>query len=164
MSFFSLFRTYLQLQKFRDFKFTDPGVLSNDEIELRLIETIPAAPSEGNVPEYRFHIFKTGTSLRVGYIDFRIFLTVALSKFGGNIGYGILPEFHGQYYAAKALLLLKDFIKNSGLSSVLITCGETNIASRKTCEYVGARLVKVKKALTDMDEWSSTCYYLLRVE
>lgn len=163
MSVYGMFKAYMQLRKFENFKFLDPGILSDGEIKLQLAEVNPAIPDEGLVPEYRFYILLKNTGVRVGYIDFRIFLTSALKKFGGNIGYAILPVFQGNHYAAKALLLLLEFIKRHGLSSLLITCAETNIASRKTCERAGARLVKIKETRTDMNEIKPTCYYVLQL-
>lgn len=149
------------LTRFVDFQFINPKIIQNDEIKLVVEYTKKVDLDKNTVPEYRFSIIEKESNKTVGYIDFRVCLTESLSKFGGNIGYGIYEAFRGKKYAGKALILVLDFIKKHGLHKVLITCGEKNIASRKTCEYAGAKLIEIRDALTDMNIMRSTCYYVL---
>lgn len=52
----------------------------------------------------------------------------------GHIGYHIDQPWRGHHYAMKACLLIREDIRRSGKSSVVITCDPDNTPSRKTCE------------------------------
>ena len=97
------------------------------------------------VPAYKFIIIRNSDKMPVGDIDIRIGLTDGLRQFGGQLGYGILPYCRGRYYAAKACLIVKQVALEHGLSSLWITCNDDNIASRKTCQYLGADYVDTVK-------------------
>lgn len=59
-----------------------------------------------------------------------IFLTEALRKAGGNIGYGIAPAFRGKGYGKELLRLLLNEAKGMGIDKVLVTILLDNIASQ----------------------------------
>ena len=61
----------------------------------------------------------------------------------GNIGYAIDEPYRGHHYAQHAVHLLSAFARGIGISSLLICCSPENIASRKTCENLGAELLGV---------------------
>ena len=67
----------------------------------------------------------------VGLGNLRHFLTEALSKAGGHIGYGITPQYRGKGYGKELLRLLLIEAKKMGLEKVLITIHTDNIASQK---------------------------------
>ena len=67
----------------------------------------------------------------VGFGNLRHFLTEALSKAGGHIGYGIAPQYRGKGYGKELLRLLLIEAKKIGLEKVLITLHTDNIASQK---------------------------------
>ena len=67
----------------------------------------------------------------VGFGNLRHFLTEALSKAGGHIGYGIAPQYRGKGYGKKLLRLLLIEAKKIGLEKVPITIHTDNIASQK---------------------------------
>lgn len=67
----------------------------------------------------------------VGFGNLRHFLTEALSKAGGHIGYGIAPQYRGKGYGKELLRLLLIEAKKMGLEKVLITIHTDNIASQK---------------------------------
>ena len=67
----------------------------------------------------------------VGFGNLRHFLTEALSKAGGHIGYGIAPQYRGKGYGKELLSLLLMEAKKINLDKVLITIHTDNIASQK---------------------------------
>lgn len=60
----------------------------------------------------------------------------------GHIGYSILPAFAGHGYASAALAAILRVAHEAGLPEVVITCDETNAASRRIIEKNGGRLVE----------------------
>ena len=66
----------------------------------------------------------------VGFGSVRHFLTEALRKAGGNIGYGIAPAFRGKGYGKELLRLLLNEAKEMGIDKVLVTILLDNIASQ----------------------------------
>jgi predicted acetyltransferase len=73
-------------------------------------------------------------SAYVGSVVIRHELTPALARVGGHIGYHVVPPHrrrgHGRRMLADALTYCAHF----GLARVLVTCEETNLASRKVIE------------------------------
>jgi len=67
----------------------------------------------------------------VGFGNLRHFLTEALSKAGGHIGYGIAPQYRGKGYGKELLSLLLIEAQKINLDKVLITIHTDNIASQK---------------------------------
>lgn len=58
----------------------------------------------------------------------------------GHIGYSVVPWKQRRGYATAALGLLLPIAKAEGLERVLITCKDTNLASRKVIEANGGVL------------------------
>ena len=68
----------------------------------------------------------------------------------GHIGYHIDPPYRGQHYAWKACMLIKQEIRLSGKTSVVITCDPDNEASRKTCEKLGCLFERITEVPEDI--------------
>ena len=87
---------------------------------------------EGYVPSEVFLGVRIEDDKVVGIIDYRHPLTPFLLKYGGNIGYSILPSERQKGYASEMLKLLLAICREFGEKKVLLTCDKTNEASRKT--------------------------------
>jgi predicted acetyltransferase len=73
----------------------------------------------------------------VGRVSVRFQLNRFLSDFGGHIGYAVLPEFRRRGYATEILRQALIIARSEGLTSILITCDEDNVASRRVIELNG---------------------------
>ena len=80
------------------------------------------------VPCTTFWLYANGVP--VGFGSVRHFLTDALSKIGGHIGYGIAPQFRGKGYGNEILRLLLNKADEIGIEKVLVTVRLDNIASQ----------------------------------
>jgi predicted acetyltransferase len=73
----------------------------------------------------------------IGRVSVRHELTDNLMKFGGHIGYLIRPSKRKMGYGTTILKLGLEKAKELGINKILVTCDETNIASRKIIEKNG---------------------------
>ncbi len=119
---------------------------SGGEIYLVCTAKKPAIPEKKYVPAYEFAICKGGE--KIGEINLRIGYTDGL-YYGGQIGYGIDEKHRGNGYAASACRLLLPVAKAHGMKKLLITNNQTNTASRRVCEKLGARLLRLAR----LPEW-----------
>lgn len=133
------------LDKFRDYKFLEPGVLIDGELKLILKETCPYDPEKGLVPAYKFEMVNIITWETMGDIDLRIGLTDKLREFGGHIGYEVYEKYRGNHYAARSCRLLFPLIRQLEINPVIITCDPKNIPSARTIESLGAKLIITKE-------------------
>jgi predicted acetyltransferase len=99
--------------------------------ELRGHEEGKFMPS-GYVPETVYWLVDSGEY--VGRISIRHTLTERLRTIGGHIGYDVRPSKRGRGYATKMLGLALEKCREMGIERVLITCDETNAASRRVIE------------------------------
>ena len=76
----------------------------------------------------------------VGMLDIRTALSEFLLRFGGNIGYSVLPKERGQGYAGEMLALALEKCRDLGMDKVLVTCDPENIPSAKTIRANGGVL------------------------
>ena len=114
--------------------------LRDDVICLQLDHTCEAQPEKRWLPAYCFHIcLPDGT--KIGFCDLRIGHNVK-TYIGGNIGYGIDEAHRGHHYAARACALLFRQAQKHRMAYVIITCVPENLASARTCELAGGRLVE----------------------
>ena len=133
------------------FQFHSPGQLIDDDLELHLVEESPGDPTRNYVPTYKFKMSLAGQDNEIGHIQLRVGNTHHIVMYAGHIGYGVAPEHRGHRYAARACKLLFPLTIGHGLRTLWITCNPDNIASRRTCELAGARLVEIVDLPADTD-------------
>jgi predicted acetyltransferase len=100
----------------------------------------------GWVPSYHFWMRLHGPRAPVpiaGGIGLRVGDTPDIRTFTGHVGYHVYPPARGHHYAERACRLLLPLARRHGMRDVWITCNPENVASRRTCERLGARLVEI---------------------
>jgi predicted acetyltransferase len=133
------------------FRWKDAGELVDRDLQLVLVERIPADSDKGYVPAYKFEMRRDGGTETVGDIYLRAGDTFELRMYGGHLAYGVRPGFRGHHYAARACRLLLPLARSHGMKELWITCNPDNLASRRTCELAGAVLVETVDLPEDID-------------
>ena len=102
--------------------------------------------SANDVPATFLFAF-AGTRI-VGRVSIRHSLNPYLERFGGHIGYVVVPEYRRQGYATAILRQsLQIAGQTLGLKRVLVTCEDDNVGSIKTIEKNGGVLESIVPAL-----------------
>ena len=73
-----------------------------------------------------------------GSISLRLGHNQNLDYYLGHIGYHVLPPARGRHFAQRACQLLLPLARLHGHKHLWITCNPDNLASRRTCEHLGA--------------------------
>ncbi len=101
-------------------------------VKVRL-QADPATVPEGRVQATQFLAVRVSDGRLVGMLQVRHALDDYLRKFAGHIGYSIRPSERKKGYAKEQLRQALIYCREKlGLSRVLITCYDTNEASRRT--------------------------------
>lgn len=106
----------------------------------------PDDPAKAWVPQYHFWMRLSDEEIPIpmaGGIGLRIGATKEIELYSGNIGYHVYPPARGRHFAERACRLLLPIAKRHGMQTLWITCNPDNIASRRTCERLGAELVEI---------------------
>ena len=127
--------------------------LSDGVIHLVCTAKNQAIPEKKYVPSYDFAVCKGSEKigeihLRIGYSGFGP--DESSLYYGGQIGYGIDEEFRGNGYAVRACKLLGTVAKAHDMTKLLITNDYTNTASRRVCEKLGTRFIRMVR----LPEWT----------
>lgn len=118
----------------------DFDILSDGEITLRIFQKYQG--DNELLPFYYYDICVN--NIMVGKISIRIGNNYH-SYYNGHIGYEIDKEYRGSNYAYKASKLVLQVAKAHNMGELILTCDESNIASYKTIEKLGAQLIEVVK-------------------
>lgn len=132
--------------------FIDVPELSDAGIRLVCFQKRPAIPEKKYVPAYDFAICKDGEkigeiNLRIGYAGYGP--NRGSLYYDGQISYAVDEKHRGHGYAGRACRLLLPVAKAHGMTKLLITNNDTNIASRRVCEKLHARFLRVAR----LPEW-----------
>lgn len=103
-----------------------------------LYATPGAALPDDRVPCDHFWI--TEGDQVVGFIAFRRELNDYLRRFGGHIGYSVIPTRRREGIVREALRLLLRRAKADGYDRVMLTCDDDNTGSIRTIEGAGGEL------------------------
>ena len=122
----------------------DFDIFSNDEVTLKISQKYQG--DNELLPFYYYNICVN--SIAVGKISIRIGNNYH-SYYNGHIGYEINKEYRGNNYAYKASKLVLQVAKAHNMSELILTCDESNIASYKTIEKLGAELIEIVKPPKD---------------
>ena len=115
-------------------------IITDNEIILKISEKYQG--DDELLPFYYYDIYVDETV--VGKISIRIGNNYH-SYYNGHIGYEIDKEYRGSNYAYKASKLVFQVAKAHGMSELILSCDESNIASYKTIEKLGAELIETVK-------------------
>jgi predicted acetyltransferase len=132
-----------------NFRFQDVDSLTDGAVTLRLSKTVDRDEQTQSVATYHFDVC-IGAQ-RVGGIRFRAENAFDVETYAGNLGYNIDPPFRGHHLAEKACRLLLPLAVAHHFDCLWITCDPDNVASRKTCERLGAELVDIAALPEDSD-------------
>ena len=102
----------------------------------------------GRVPAYHFWMLVPpgagAPPIRIaGGIGLRVGTNPEIELYSGNIGYHVYPPARGRHYAERACRLVFPLARRHGMDRLWITCNPDNLASRRTCERLGATLIEV---------------------
>jgi len=125
--------------------FAETPTLTDGEIYLVCTEKKPANPEKKHVPSYSFAICRSGE--KVGTLNLRIGYGGGHHNsslyYGGHIGYEIQEPYRGKSYATRACKLLAPIARHHKMQTLLITNNTENHASRRVCEKLGAKLLRM---------------------
>ncbi len=138
-------------------------VLKNDEVCLICNQQRPEVPEKGWCAAKHYAICNPksrGLSgyQKIGDCELRMGSTESL-RLGGHIGYAIKEKYRGNHMAEKTCRLLFEEAKRLDMPFVWITCGDQNIASRRTCERLGCELQEI----VEIDTNEKKCIYIKRL-
>lgn len=78
-----------------------------------------------------------------GAIALRVGRSADIERYVGHIGYHVYPPSRGHHYAERSTRLLLPLVRRHRINPLWITCNPDNLASRRTCERLHARLINI---------------------
>ena len=115
---------------------------------VELVRTCPDGIDHGDPiferwPAYYFWMRRAagGRQAIVGTLAFRISSHEQIELYYGHIGYSVFPAARGNRYAERATRLIFPLARRHAMERLWITANPDNIASRRTCERLGAELI-----------------------
>lgn len=115
-------------------------MIKGDLLTLSCIKLEPGNAYE--IPFYWYNIILNESKERIGKISIRIGHNYH-SYFNGNIGYEIDEAYRGHHYAIEACKMILSVAKAHQMTYIYLCYDEENVASYKTIEQLGGRLVEI---------------------
>jgi len=147
MKFFEDLETRREIARCNAFPVRFDGFLDTRELELSdgLLELVCVGVAHADIlkgysPSYYFDIRAHG--IAVGQISLRVGYSRSLF-YAGQIGYTVIAQYRGRGYAGRACRLMVPLMRAHAMEKVLITNNPDNTASRRVCEKLGAKLLRV---------------------
>lgn len=106
--------------------------------------------AKDRVPATMFYAFVNDQI--VGRLSLRHNLNDFLMMYGGHFGYAVSPKHRKKGYATEIFRQGLDHCKKFGLHTILITCAEDNIASKKLIEKFGG-VLENRVLVPDINEY-----------
>lgn len=122
--------------------------IRGDEISLELLETDPGGGPI--LPFYYWNICVDGKP--VGKISLRIGENFH-SYYNGNVGYEVDEAYRGRHYAQKACRMILPAARAHGMERLIFACAESNVASYKTIQSLGAVLLEIAQVPQEYFAW-----------
>ena len=114
-------------------------LVEGDILTLRIID---AHPGEGDaLPFYWWSILLRSSGQKVGKISLRLGHNYH-SYYNGNVGYEVDEECRGHHYALIACRMVAQIARRHGMGRLYFTCDQDNVASYRTIEGMGAKLIE----------------------
>jgi predicted acetyltransferase len=123
-------------------------------VDERLGELVVPPEMVGWVPSTLLWIVDDADEV-VGRVSIRHRLTEQLLQVGGHIGYAVIPSARRRGHATAALAQSLRLAADLGIDPALVTCDDTNVASRRVIEKNGGVLEDVREH--KMRFWVPTC-------
>lgn len=114
-------------------------IIASHDLTLKITQKIPG--DDIMLPFYYYDIYNSANqavgkiSMRIGY-NFHAY-------YNGHIGYEIFEDYRGNEFAHRACQMVLDIARFHGMDFIYITCEESNIASYRTIEKLGAELIEI---------------------
>jgi predicted acetyltransferase len=127
----------------------DPAQLADPDQFRRYLDRLRADARPGVI---RYRVPQTNLWLvegdeYLGRLSIRHRLTRSLRFKGGHIGYDVRPSCRRRGYATLMLGLSLPLAHQLGIDPALITCDDTNVASRRVIEANGGRLASASDGI-----------------
>jgi len=118
--------------------------LSAYHLSLNCADYYKGDEKKKHVPAYIFDITGTNSETVFGDISLRLGFNDDI-YFGGHIGYNVNEGFRNMGVATVACNIILKLVGMHGFKKVFITNNYTNKASRRVCEKIGAKLIRIAR-------------------
>jgi len=129
----------------------DPADLAGPDQFLRYLDRLRADAHPGPLRRLRrvaqTNLWLTDGEEFLGRLSIRHTLNRRLRFKGGHIGYSVRPSRRRRGYATLMLALALPVAHRMGIDPALITCDDTNVASRRVIEANGGRLASASRGI-----------------
>jgi ribosomal-protein-alanine N-acetyltransferase len=128
----------------RDFLDLSGINLTAYSLSLKCTDYYEGDEKRNHVPAYLFNITEKNSGMVFGEISLRLGFSDNL-YYGGHIGYTVYEGYRNMGVATAACGIILELAKAQGFKKIIITNNYTNQASRRVCEKIGGRLVRIAR-------------------